>query len=310
MSNKEKGANKIGRLVDSKGETLVEFFGPPSALSKDADILSQGLYALSEFIIRGLPDTPHGCGCLGGTYGYGPKYENDIFAMRPDYMDAKCTCGFREIAEAWHEAHPHSDSCYHTEVYRIDFDDHEARRKCDESCVKRDKFPWLSKEADEVQKEVEYWSNKHRKWQDSVLKKLCKKHSIPWNKGYGCMVHCDCGQEELREKFFEENNHIPTCELVLPNFYHKKSGLEVRWYKWIGRDMEINRDKITVGEVIPILKECFDSLPAEAIEKAKAEIEYENTPEYKAEQEEMMRRVFSAINEMVFNEGDPSCPST
>ena len=196
MSNE--GLNKLGKGVNSEtGETVVEIFGPPNAMTKGAHPLSQLLYGLSEVIIRGLlPDSCHGC--LGGEFGYAPKFENDVFAMRPDYQDVKCTCGFSEQAESWHEAHPHSDTCYHTEVYKIDFDDHEARRKCDEAIKRRDSFPWMSKEGNEVQKEVEYWYKQHNKWKDSVLKKLCKKHHIPWNKGYGSMVHCDCGQEELR----------------------------------------------------------------------------------------------------------------
>lgn len=297
------GANKLGEAVNSEtGETLIEFFGPPSAMTKGAHPLSQLLYGLSEVIIRGLlPDSCHGF--LGGEFGYAPLYQNDIFSIRPDYQDAKCTCGFNEKAEAWHEAHPHSGTCYYTEVYKIDFDDHEARHKCDEAITRRNSLPFLSKESDEVQKEVMYWSEQHRKWKDSILKKLCKKHKIPWKKGHGCMVHCDCGQEELRQDFFANNDHDPDCELVLPNFCHKSSGFEVRWYKWIGRDMATNRD-ITWEEIRKIFVECWESIPQEARAKAMAEHEYENTPEYLAEQVKeraiITRAIWASINEKDF----------
>ena len=287
------GFNKIGHAVDvESGETVMEVFGPPNALTEGADILSRLLYDFSEVIIRGITsDVPHGW--LGGEFGYGPIFENDVFSMRPDYQDAKCTCGFSEQAEAWHEAHLHSPTCYHTEVYKIDFDDHEARRRCDEAIKRRDSLPWLSKEGNEVQKEVMYWSGQHRKWKDSVLKKLCKQHNIPWKDGYGCMVHCDCGQETLRNDFFEKNDHDPKCEMVLPNFCHKSSGFEARWYKWIGRDMATNRD-ITDEELRQIFTECWESIPQEIRDKAQAEHEFENTPEYLAERDKEMAALFES----------------
>lgn len=288
------GLNKLGKVVDSdSGKTVMEIFGPPNALIEGAHPLARLLYDLSEVIIRGLrPETAHGC--LGGEFGYAPVFENDVFSMRPDYQDIECNCGFDKIAEEWHETHPHSSTCYYTEVYEIDFDNHEARRKCDEAIEKRNGFPFMSKESDEVQKEAKYWSRKHRNWKDSVLKKLCKKHNIPWKDGYGCMVHCDCGQEELRKEFFTTNDHDPKCELTLPNFCHKSSGFEVRWYKWIGRDMETNRD-ITSEGLGRIFTECWESIPLEAREKAQAEHDHENTPEFIAERQDHMEAMCRAI---------------
>ena len=69
------GLNKLGHAVNTEtGETVMEVFGPPNALTEGADILSQLLYGLSEVVIRGLlPD--QGGGGLGGEFGYGAYFD-------------------------------------------------------------------------------------------------------------------------------------------------------------------------------------------------------------------------------------------
>ncbi len=63
------------------------------------------------------------------------------------------------------------------------------------------------------------------------------------------MMHCYC---------WCEKEDCPWCSGARPNFLHKKSNLEVSWYKWIGRDMEIsNPNKISIEKVF---KECISSL--------------------------------------------------
>lgn len=44
---------------------------------------------------------------------------------------------------------------------------------------------------------------------------------------------CDCGADDT-----DDEEHKATCSVALPNFFYKKTGFEVRWYKWIGRSME------------------------------------------------------------------------
>ena len=86
---------------------------------------------------------------------------------------------------------------------------------------------------------------------DDIYTKLCKKHGLS---RLGCAIHCTCG---LRERAAEElPGHAKTCSLELPNFCHKVSGFEVRWYKYIGRGME------TKGTADPmdIFNDCFASL--------------------------------------------------
>jgi hypothetical protein len=45
-----------------------------------------------------------------------------------------------------------------------------------------------------------------------------------------------------------------------PNFWHKRTGLRVNWYKWIGRGMTVeNGEGVNVADV---MRECMDSLRA------------------------------------------------
>jgi len=114
-------------------------------------------------------------------------------------------------------------------------------------------------------------------------------------------AECTC---ELAKEFFALHDHSPECELMLPNFLHKKSGLKVYWYKWIGRDMKVYDNNvlletISIKRLHDIIKECFLSLPKEAIDEAQRQIEYENTEEYKKEDEEKMKVLFAAISSCI-----------
>lgn len=59
---------------------------------------------------------------------------------------------------------------------------------------------------------------------------------------------CTCG---------DDDNHTPECAVMLPNFVHKPSGFTVRWYKWIGRDNEVEGN----CDLATALNECAASLP-------------------------------------------------
>ena len=130
-------------------DSEIKIITPPVAETPLDDML----VALTEAISKRDPDLlAHGA--LGGEFGYGARYENDVFVMRPFY------------------------------------------------------------------------------WGD-----------------------CDCGADDADA----ERPHADTCAILLPNFLHKKSGLRVCWYKWIGRDMEIEN---APAELSAIFAECLASLPA------------------------------------------------
>ena len=60
---------------------------------------------------------------------------------------------------------------------------------------------------------------------------------------------------ELRSYYCGDDEELE----VLPNFKHKESGLEVRWYKYIGRGMSINRN-ICPKCFYSIFVECMNSI--------------------------------------------------
>jgi len=80
----------------------------------------------------------------------------------------------------------------------------------------------------------------------------CEKADCPW---------CNMGDEngpdykEWAKKYGWEEG------FGAPNFWHKKSGLRVYWYKYIGRDTEFIG---TLGDLEKIEKECKEAINASA----------------------------------------------
>lgn len=139
---------------------------PPRANINKA--MDAGLVQLTEAIAKIDPNlVSHGC--LGGEFGYGARYENDVFMMHP-----YCWC---ECADC----------------------------------------PWCRSCECELGPAPEYKTIKE-------------------------CINC--------------SDNPPTRE---PNFYHKKSGLTVWWYKWIGRGMEIEGHRgVSLRQMF---NECLKSLP-------------------------------------------------
>lgn len=159
----------------------------------------------------------------GSMPGYGTHFENEVFAMRRFYW-GECTCGFEQLESDWLDQNPHAQDCYYLEAQGVGYQ--------------------LSRDA-----------------RDARLRALCKKHGIPWNGGFGCMVHCTCGSTAKFEEWSKTHGHAPTCEPELPNFHFKPTGLEVRWYKYIGRGMELSR-KVPRAEWNQIMDACLASVAA------------------------------------------------
>lgn len=49
----------------------------------------------------------------------------------------------------------------------------------------------------------------------------------------------------------------PSCPTELPNFLYKPTGLEVRWYKYIGRGQEVSADP---GDIAAMLANCLSDV--------------------------------------------------
>lgn len=57
----------------------------------------------------------------------------------------------------------------------------------------------------------------------------------------------------------DENEYGADHGSTAPNFWHKKSGFKLWWYKYPGRGMEYNKD-LTYREIDAIVQDCIDSL--------------------------------------------------
>lgn len=158
------------------GDTLVQFIGAPNGETSD-NWLSNALYVLSELLLRTICSDQSAYGFLGGRYGYGATFENNVFVMAPDCQDCSCP------------------------------------RK-----------PYINEAG-------EYW--------------------------------------------VDEYDHQPACESDRPCFRHKASGVQVDWYKWIGRDMTVSPEGVSAQALANALRECFKSIPEEHRIEAARQAAYE-----------------------------------
>jgi hypothetical protein len=283
--------NVFAHIDDSKGNRVAEMIGPANALSKDADSISQGIYLLSDTIIRGLKPDSFG-GFLGGRFGYATDYENEVFRLRFDRQHGECSCGFEKLAEEWHSAHPHSSECYYSRFNALT----DAWEK---------EHNWGFTRGDERRPLYD----QKDKYENKISRSLCKELGIPWNKGWRSACHCTCGKDDQAKLWFSDpaHDHIEPCDIwwmSQPLFIHKRTGFEVSWYKWIGRDMKMNRESILGEEWSEIIQDCYRSIPEEARLKAQAERDYEDTPEYKSEQEAAQ----NSMMEFMLNPAKYGCP--
>lgn len=200
-------------------------------------MLDFGLVALTEAIAQIAPDTV-GAGLLGGEFGYGANFENDVFAMRTYYW-GDCDCGYEQKDIAWSESHEHAPECY-------------QRRVVSDMTAAGGKPSAFSKTYVDRPQNVGY--DEWRKIEARIRRKWCKHFGLSFPSC--CAIHCTCDYDKEWKVFRAVNDHLPTCSLELPNFRHKASGFEVRWYKWIGRDMQTSGD----ADLRRMFAECMDSL--------------------------------------------------
>lgn len=72
--------------------------------------ITEQLYELSRMLAIRNPDAQvHGG--LGGEFGYGQDFKNEVFEMHPYIWEADCTCSIRARTAEWHRANPHSEAC-------------------------------------------------------------------------------------------------------------------------------------------------------------------------------------------------------
>ena len=193
-------------------------------------LVSQMLVDLTEAIEKS-GDEIAVQGILGGSYGYGAYFKNDVFEMRPFWW-GDCECGHDDKSSEWSDAHDHKSDCYQS----------------------------LRNELCYVEGENgQYWDHKEgHGWNKcSCDEDLCKKMGLSYPAGSA--IHCTCGYQEEWMAWLAENPHDVECGFVAPNFKHIATGIEVRWYKYIGRGMELS-DDVEKREWRKLFNECFESL--------------------------------------------------
>lgn len=202
--------------MDQRGPIAIVL--PPRSL----DRVSEDLRALTQAIHEaGLADAS-GYG-LGGEFGYGVEFTNDVFEMHPFWW-GECECGFEAAELDMIEANPHRPDCF------------SIRYQAEEARLLKDMISW-----------------------PAVLDRM-----TAWAKaqGYaaapsGMAGHCDCGAEATYLAWSASHGHDPACPSVRPNF--RCGELEVRWYKWIGRDMEME-PLVSEAAWIQLFGRCLASL--------------------------------------------------
>lgn len=211
---------------------------PPTAES-DMDL---DLVHLTEFIWRTHhKDEPYGYG-LGGEFGYGVEFENDVFSMFPFYW-GDCTCGWDDTAQVLGEL-SHDPDCYQTEL----------AARFDTARLGYDPETWLPRSPS-----LSYDESRDR--EEVIYRELTTKHGLSM---LGCAVHCTCTRKVRWQEQFDAaklgpEGHAESCPVVRPNFEHKASGLTISWYKWIGRDTEPSRP-VGPDEWRAIFAECVASV--------------------------------------------------
>lgn len=178
------------------------------------------LFSLHEEIIEDHPEMA----------AYGIEFSNQVFETFPYYW-GECDCGFDTKDREWYEANQHSENCYQSVL----------RQRYITAGSVPDDTGWVSPPSGA----------------DKIREALCKEMSLPYPDGSA--IHCTCRYQADYAKWRKDNNHSTKCLTVKPNFLHKASGYEVRWYKYIGRGMSANRE-ITRDQWREIFRACQDSL--------------------------------------------------
>lgn len=191
----------------------------------EADWAGDGLGMLAEVLKEHLGESQ-------STSGYGYHFNNQVFTMRPYYW-GDCECGFEELESMWDEDNHHAPDCYQTALqakhYGKDYD-------------KTWQLP------------------KGHSYDDKCMESLAKEWGLPEQ---GCAVHCTCDHRVKYHEWRAANNHKPDCGVVAPNFLYKPTGVEINWYKYIGRGMTCNKQQPSATRWFEVLAECVASIKGE-----------------------------------------------
>lgn len=224
---------------------------------REEDAVSNSLRRLTEKIQdAGLADVG-GFG-MGGEFGYGAAFENDVFLMHPF-----CWC---EGADCFWCGR----SCGCESGYGHYLDGREVSKKEYETWNKtiQKPLPW-----DAVGRHKQYirhwdsWKEEHPPPQTPEYTKAEEEFDAyieERDRRSGtiskALIHT-CGHKmfyDRKEDVWGKYAAAP-YPTSAPHFWHKPSGARVWWYKWIGRDMIVS---LGSSEWHVLIRECFDSIKA------------------------------------------------
>ena len=191
------------------------------------DQISNDLRWLTETLMSQGAETTGGF--LGGEFGYGADFDNEVFTMFPFYW-GDCECGRDKAEWQWEEDHDHAYICYQNEIIRRGFIDFDTPTT----------LAWKEKET-------------HNR---VITRMVCLEMGL--DPDFGSWVHCTCGRDSAWEEWQIANPHNELCGVARPNFLHKPSGSRISWYKYIGRGMETDLK----ADWRTILAECVASVGA------------------------------------------------
>jgi hypothetical protein len=209
---------------------------------------------------------------------HGLDFENEVFAIHAYYW-GDCTCGYEDREDSWSLSNEHESHCYQIELrsrlakYDRDSGYAEIDREAhggshhrlsgfDTTVTNPEPGVYIGVSEPRHDAAMERWReayDKRREFEESLYAELCAKYEQP---DQGCAVHCTCSHTERWERFLAENEHDPACPIVRPNFIHKPSGLEVRWYKYPLRDSYMNVP-LSLDNWRAIMRGCLESLKQE-----------------------------------------------
>jgi hypothetical protein len=215
--------------------------------------------------------------------GY-PGFDNPTFTVRGYDWDAECDCGFNDRAEEWHRDHPHTAECYDSVRQKImaEYDARTGYEKIRHAVFgdddgftagfeqqSRSPMPGMTVTTfvPRVDDAMETWRRAYdvrEKYEHRRLRQLCKERGLTYPDS--CMVHCDCGKDEVARVWFDANDHAPGCRLVQPNFRFKPTGFKAHWYKYPLRDSYMTPE-VSLPDWVAMLKACEASVTVEGEKK-------------------------------------------
>ncbi|MFA5307415.1 MAG: hypothetical protein WC365_08260 [Candidatus Babeliales bacterium] len=208
----------------------IKLFVPPVA---STEIENELVELTKEITNRILGGRRQGGGLLGGYYGYGTNYENEVFMLHQYCWCEKNDC-------------PWCNECCcvpKSEGY-LDGKPISNWSKENEKIVAP--LPWnVAKEGTVAYKKAV------KEFDDSIIERDKRLKIV-----YPEIIH-HCKYAPMMANRKRGDSWLPQ---VAPNFWHKSSGLKIWWYKWIGREMKYDREPRNWAK---IYEQCLVSIKEE-----------------------------------------------